>query len=96
MPKQKYKIKKYLGMSWNWWGNKEINEGENIHWWMLINSWKVGKKEYERFKNKINEKISTGKPQYCIWNLKKSGEVFIYLWYSLKQKWEEKLKHAPK
>ena len=33
---------------------------------MLINSWKVGRKEYERFKNKINEKISTGKLQYCI------------------------------
>ena len=72
--------KKYLGMSWNWWGNKEINEGENIHWCMLINSRTVGeKKEYEKFKNKINEKISTDKLQYCVWNKKKSGEVFIYL-----------------
>lgn len=37
-------------------------------------SWK---KEYGRFKNKLNEKIGTGKLQYCIRNKKVVRYLFI-------------------
>ena len=34
--------------------------------WLILGQ--LEKKEYEKFKNKINEKISTGKLQYYILN----------------------------